>query len=181
MKIKKKTENDETEWEDMELSDKIFFIIDQPFFYLRKITLPPCEDEKYQRKWAAVFPAPGLAFIYLCLAEKTDFMILGALIVLGLLISAYIWKTSPADNSTPSYYPAMQIFGTVGAIVWTYLVCGLLIDILQFLGMVSKLDKTYLGLTIIAVGNALPDAVTTIALAKQGMAVMGLTGAYGIY
>lgn len=60
----------------------------------------------------------------------------------------------------------MQIFGTVGAIVWTYLACGLLIDILQFLGMISKLSKTYLGLTIIAVGNALPDGITTIALAK---------------
>lgn len=59
------------------------------------------------------------------------------------------------------------------------MVCGILIDILQFLGMVSKLNKTYLGLTVIAVGNALPDAVTTIALAKQGYAVMGLTGAYG--
>ena len=55
--------------------------------------------------------------------------------------------------------------------------------------MLSKLDKTYLGLTVIAVGNALPDAVTTIALAKQGYgsysdiyifykAMMGLTGAY---
>lgn len=54
--------------------------------------------------------------------------------------------------------------------------------------MLSKLNKTYLGLTIIAVGNALPDGVTTIALAKQGygikyrsyqfIAVMGLTGGY---
>jgi Ca2+/Na+ antiporter len=34
--------------------------------------------------------------------------------------------------------------------------------------MLSKLNQTFLGLTVIAVGNALPDAVTTIALAKQG-------------
>jgi Ca2+/Na+ antiporter len=32
--------------------------------------------------------------------------------------------------------------------------------------MVLKLDSTFMGLTVIAVGNALPDAVTTIALAK---------------
>ena len=44
----------------------------------------------------------------------------------------------------------------------------------------SKLNSTYLGLTVIAVGNALPDGVTTIALAKDGYAVMGMTGAYGI-
>lgn len=73
-----------------------------------------------------------------------------------------------------------MVFGTLGSIMWSYLVCGLLIDVLQFLGMISKLNKTYMGLTVIAVGNALPDAITTIAFAKQGYAVMGLTGAYGI-
>jgi Ca2+/Na+ antiporter len=32
--------------------------------------------------------------------------------------------------------------------------------------MLSQLSKTYMGLTVIAVGNALPDGITTIALAK---------------
>jgi hypothetical protein len=44
--------------------------------------------------------------------------------------------------------------------------------------MLTNLSKTYLGLTVIAMGNALPDALTTIALAKQGFAIMGMTGAY---
>jgi len=44
--------------------------------------------------------------------------------------------------------------------------------------MLSGLSKSYLGLTVIAIGNALPDGVTTIALAKKGLAIMGLTGAY---
>lgn len=58
------------------------------------------------------------------------------------------------------------MFGAVGALMWTYIISGTLIDLLNYLGMVSKLDTTYMGLTVIAVGNALPDAVTTIALAK---------------
>jgi Ca2+/Na+ antiporter len=33
-------------------------------------------------------------------------------------------------------------------------------------------------MTIIAMGNALPDALTTIALSKEGYAIMGMTGAY---
>jgi len=32
--------------------------------------------------------------------------------------------------------------------------------------MLTNLSKTYLGLTVIAMGNALPDALTTVALAK---------------
>jgi len=44
--------------------------------------------------------------------------------------------------------------------------------------MLSKLPSTYLALTVIAIGNALPDGITTISLSKQGYAVMGLTGGY---
>lgn len=44
--------------------------------------------------------------------------------------------------------------------------CGILIDLLTFVGMLSNLSTTYLGITIIAMGNALPEAVVTITLAK---------------
>ncbi len=40
----------------------------------------------------------------------------------------------------------------------------------------KNISTTYLGLTILAVGNALPDGLTTVAIAKQGKAILGLTG-----
>ena len=46
------------------------------------------------------------------------------------------------------------------------------------IGIIAKLKASFLGLTILAIGNALPDALTTIALSKQGYALMGLTGGY---
>ena len=64
------------------------------------------------------------------------------------------------------------------AFVWTYCVSGILLDLLGFLGVISKLSSTYLALTIIAVGNAFPDAMLTIALAKKGDAKLGITGGY---
>lgn len=62
--------------------------------------------------------------------------------------------------------------------IWTYFVSGLMIDALTFIGVLSKLSATYLALTIIAVGNALPDAMLTIALAGKGKAELGITGGY---
>ena len=53
-------------------------------------------------------------------------------------------------------------------ILWTKIACSILLDSLNFLGVMSGLSSTYLGLTIIAVGNALPDGLTTIAIAKKG-------------
>ncbi len=46
----------------------------------------------------------------------------------------------------------------------------MLIDLLNVFVIVFKLDSTYMGLTVLGVGNALPDALTTIALAKKGYA-----------
>ena len=36
--------------------------------------------------------------------------------------------------------------------------------------VVFRLDTTFMGLTVLGIGNALPDALTTIALAKKGYA-----------
>ena len=44
--------------------------------------------------------------------------------------------------------------------------------------LIFDLDETFMGLTILGIGNALPDGVTTVALAKKGYAQMGITGSY---
>lgn len=86
-------------------------------------------------------------------------------VAVGLVISLAIHFTAP-EKEIPKYYVLLELFGAIGALMWTYIISGTLIDLLNYLGMVSKLNTTYLGLTVIAVGNALPDAVTTIALSK---------------
>jgi Ca2+/Na+ antiporter len=46
----------------------------------------------------------------------------------------------------------------------------MLIDLLSLYVVVFKLDVTFMALTILGVGNALPDSLTTVALAKRGYA-----------
>ena len=50
------------------------------------------------------------------------------------------------------------------------IVTNILIDLLSCIGVIAKLDSTYLGLTVLALGNALPDSLTVIALSKKGYA-----------
>ena len=144
--------------------DKFLFILDRPFHYARKITLPPCEPENWEKMWATIFPVPGLLFIAfsITLAPKVWWLYT---IPFGVALSAYIHFYSE-EKEPPSFFIGLEVWGTIGALMWTYIISGTLIDLLNFMGMVSKLDTTYIGLTVIAIGNALPDAVTTIALAK---------------
>lgn len=60
----------------------------------------------------------------------------------------------------------LQILSIYISLAWTYLAVDILVDALQTMGMISDLEKSYLGLTVLSMGNALPDAVTTYALAK---------------
>lgn len=43
----------------------------------------------------------------------------------------------------------------------------MLIDLLNTYLVIAKLDNTYMGLTVIGIGNALPDALTTIELSQH--------------
>lgn len=60
--------------------------------------------------------------------------------------------------------------GTVLGLMWTYILSDMLIDLLNTFAVIFQLNNTYMGLTILGIGNALPDALTTIALAKRGFA-----------
>lgn len=90
----------------------------------------------------------------------------------------YLVNKGKPNNSPPSGYIIIAFVGMVSGLVWTYWVSGVLIDILTMVGIITKLSSTYLALTIIAVGNALPDALMTITMAKNGKAILGITGSY---
>ena len=46
------------------------------------------------------------------------------------------------------------------------------------IGVITNLNATFFGITILAVGNAQPDALTTISMCKKGEGMMAISGAY---
>lgn len=85
-------------------------------------------------------------------------------ILVGLFIGILIYITS--SDKLPRYYILLEVLGVIGGLCWNYLVSGILIDLLQFLGMVSQFPSVYLGLTVIGIGNALNDGITTVKISK---------------
>ncbi len=74
--------------------EKFNFVIDRPFDYARKITLPPCEEKKYERLWACIFPIPGLIFIFFVVTLNFHLWFLYIGIPIGGIISFAIYKNS---------------------------------------------------------------------------------------
>ena len=169
--------DEESSFGELDLPDKIVFILDYPFDFLRSITIPPCEEDKFNKLTCYIFPIPACIFSsYVIFRTLTLEYLIWSLVIGGIM--SLIFYFTIKEDSPPKYYIIIQFIGTICSLVWTYIVSAMLIDVLEFLGTMSNLSRTYMGLTVIAVGNALPDALTTIELSKNGLAVMGITGAY---
>ena len=41
---------------------KICGWIDYPFLIIRKLTMPPCNENEYEKWWCIVWPIPGFIF-----------------------------------------------------------------------------------------------------------------------
>lgn len=84
---------------------------------------------------------------------------------------------APHDHSvTPKYFFILILLGLVNAVLWTKILCTTLVDLISVIGAIYSLPTTYLGLTIIAIGNAIQDLFTTLAIAQQGHAILAITG-----
>ncbi len=62
------------------------------------------------------------------------------------------------------------------SIVWIWFVANILVDILQLIGYISGITPAYLGLTLLALGNAIGDFVADLAISKMGMGELAITG-----
>lgn len=62
------------------------------------------------------------------------------------------------------------------SILWIWTVAKVLIDILQTFGVILNISPTFLGMTLLSLGNSLPDLTLNCALAKSGFGEMGIAG-----
>lgn len=144
-------------------------VLDWPFDLVRKLTCLPAEEEDYHHYWVYAWCIFGPAFL-LFFSIGLNPIIYGILVVLSLVyFSLNICKIENKKEmpSTCCVF-VMNIFSVLSGMMWSYLMIAILIDLLTCIGVLAKLSKVFIGLTVLAVGNALPDALTTLALAKHG-------------
>lgn len=176
-KFKYREEQHYKKFEERTIVDKIFYVIDFPFDILRRLTIPPCEPEHFHKTWLLLWPFPGLFLCAWTITGGLSLTCVYVIIPLGLILTALFFFTCP-EYGLPRYIAVLEILGLVMSVIWTYIVSSILIDLLQMWTVFTGLSATYMGLTIVAVGSALPDAVTTLALSSKGYGDMAITGNY---
>ena len=158
---------------------KILNFIDYPFQLIRLYTICPGDEEEYDHHYTVYWPIFGIpAFLFLTFGYPSKYWLFAVPVIFTLyyMFNKRTQQPKYKSNKIPSYFIILVLLNIVNGIMWTKLCSGLLVDLLTLVGTVTNLSTTYLGLTILAVGNALPDGLTTIAIAKKGQAMMGITG-----
>lgn len=98
MKLEKVREEKEKSFAELSFCDKIFFIIDYPFVYMLKITIPPAEEDSYSKLWCTLSITPSIVLAVLTLLDNAYWWMLYGLLPLGIVISLVVWFTYPNDK-----------------------------------------------------------------------------------
>jgi len=157
--------------------DQVLRFIEAPFIAVLYLTVLPCDVDQYSRKRCLMYPFPAMLFTTWVFLREVSVKLFVIAFVLALPIQIFFWFTLTSERPT-KYFPLMNAFGVAGALVWTYVLVSILIDEIECLGVLLNLDRTYLGLTVLAMGNSTTDVLTTLSLSKQGESSLAISGSY---
>lgn len=77
------------------------------------------------------------------------------------------WKPENSKQK-PKYFFVLVFFGIFIGVLWNKVICEILVSAINFIGIIFNIPQSFLAMFVLSIGNALPDGLTTIAIAKKG-------------
>jgi Ca2+/Na+ antiporter len=93
------------------------------------------------------------------------------LIIISVINCKYTYR-----NRTPKWRTLIALIAFVMSIFWIWFVAKILIEVLDLIGVLFDVPGFFLGMTLLSLGNSLPDLTLNSSLAKAGFGRMGLAG-----
>lgn len=175
----------EKTWAEQNVFEKFLTVcIDFPFNFLRDLTIPAYEKEKWKRIIFILHPFTiPIFFILACLGPSFFHKhYLGVSIFFSLmLILSFIFYRITYRTNMPNFLYAQLIFAIIFSIVWMWTITNFLVDSMEVAQLLFpvQVPKAFLTMTVLAVGNSLPDYIINTSLAKTGFAEMAIAGCIG--
>ena len=153
------------------------YMIETPFIWILYLTVLPCNREQYSKTRCLMYSIPGMLFNVWITNRSLKWEVYAIGLAAGVALLLFFWIVLD-PKEPPKWVFVLTLLSMVGSLMWTYLLVGSMIDLMECIGIVLNLQKTFLGLTILAIGASIPDALTTIHLCKQSESIMAISGAY---
>lgn len=169
------------------LFGKIYEVVKSPASVMLALTVPVVdrnEENSNWNRWLQILQC-ALAPVFISLITKRGLYLLGGvfplwtlLLFLSVAVAIVVGFTSQ-NSKPPIYHCAFAWLGFAVAVVWIYSIANEIVNLLQAFGIVIKLSDGILGLTLLAWGNSIGDAVSNVTMAKQGFPRMAIGACFG--
>jgi len=168
-------------WGCLNTLGKITRAYEAPFHMLRSLTIPAADEEQWSKLFAMIQPFTATWFCLYVTGHLFEtykgFWIGLYLLPVQILISLAIWKFT-SDDHLPRLPTVFAIGALCLSIVWIYKAAVLTVEVLEFIGFITQIHPTFLGMSLLAWGNSMGDLFNNRALAKSGYGLMAMTGCF---
>ena len=170
---------------------KLIIVLEVPFTIARTLTVPAVDSEMYFKPFfvASCIGLPFWALYNTC--EDNDMSKVGAL-SFTLCSAASLLLGLGTLALAPSKHPPLVKLGTsfpfglavtclvsfVLAALWINFFATELVSLISFIGSITGIDDSILGLTVIAWGNSIGDFSSNMAMAKRGLGNVSMTASF---
>jgi len=154
----------------------MFLVVGSHYEMFLKLSIPPYDKKKWDRRLAVLFPIFGglLTFVQLRIFHVAVLLItLAVSIVLSVLIYYATEK-----KKAPNFLIAFMFIGFIQSVQWMWFLCNISVDIFKLFIELSEVEPAYVGLTFMAGANSIGDIVSDITMARMGYSVMAITAAF---
>ena len=179
--------NKKEKWSELSIFKKIIRIfVEFPLNLVRDLTTPPFEKEKWKKEFFALMPLS----ISLCLSllfglfkyyiKFPHFIFISVYYIIAVFICYKLYKKS-YRGSLPKCEWVLLISALIMSMIWIYTITKILVQMIidsQYL-LPFEVSRSFLIMTVLAVGNALPDFLIDCTLSRSGFAEMALSGTIG--
>eukprot|EP00742_Colponemidia_sp_Colp-10_P006777 GILJ01007263.1.p1 GENE.GILJ01007263.1~~GILJ01007263.1.p1 ORF type:complete len:707 (+),score=90.58 GILJ01007263.1:33-2123(+) len=171
------------DWCEKNLREKVFSVTLFPLVLARKLTVPPVDEENWNKLFAALSLPLGTILLLFSAqlfdseAHPSGHIICAVFVPIAAVLGGIVYCTAPF-KSPPRYVGLLCLFAFALSVVWIFLVAEQLVAALAAVAKIIGISPAILGLTIVAWGNSVGDLVANTAIARKGNADMAVTGCF---
>eukprot|EP01022_Parablepharisma_sp_SALTPOND_P004491 TRINITY_DN120394_c0_g1_i1.p1 TRINITY_DN120394_c0_g1~~TRINITY_DN120394_c0_g1_i1.p1 ORF type:complete len:614 (-),score=10.35 TRINITY_DN120394_c0_g1_i1:170-1915(-) len=154
----------------------LFLLVGGHFELLLKLSIPPYDKNRWDRRLAILFPVFGglLTFVQM---RVFHIEVLAITFVISLVLSGLIYYSTKKDRP-PEYLLLFMFIGFVQSVQWMWFLCNISVDIFKLFIELSDIEPAYVGLTFMACANSIGDIVSDTTMARMGYSVMAITASF---
>lgn len=177
LKIKLAQEYHKIPFKKLSFWGKVNYILDFPAECILYFTALPTNEDSYSKLRCLIYTIPGTVFWYWVITQEINYSYFVYPVPIGFTLFLVFVFTLPS-KTPPKFFMLLNIMSVVSGLMWSKILIRILIDLLNTVEVIMNVPKTFLGLTVLAIGNGMVDAITTISLCKSGAGTLAISGGY---